>query len=126
MQRSLQVLTPTLNFVTNEKNDSKRTILLQPTVPIGCVGEQNCKIELLATIPEDSELGVCNGISLDFARCGTEIAAANVVDTEVKLVLHTVETGQYKIDRQARVYLKVADHRENLIWPNYSLEPISV
>lgn len=41
-------------------------------------------------------------------------------------MLQTVETGQYKIDRHARVYLKVADHIENRIWPNYALEPISI
>ena len=115
-----------MSFSTNEEDESKRTIYLQPTVPIGCIGLPNCRIELLATIPEESEIGICNGLSLDLLRCGIEIAAENVLDTPLKLVLQTVETGQYKIDRHARVYLKVADHIENRIWPNYALEPISV
>ena len=113
-----------MTFSTHEENEAKRTILLQPTVHIGCVGETNCKIELLASIPEESE--TCNGISLELARCGIEIEAKNAVDTTLNLVLHTTETGQYDTDRHARIFLKIADHHENLIWPNYSLEPISV
>ena len=122
----MQILTPSLSFATNERDETKRTILLQPTVPIGCYGVDSCTIELTATIPEESEAGVCNGISLDHARCGITISSEKANETPLKLVLDTVETGQYKTDRHAKVFLTTEGHYESRMWRNYALEPITV
>ena len=121
------MLTERLRFVFGEQDISKRTIRLKRTLPIGCVAEDRCRIELLATIPDGVNAKQCSILTLQGRRCGIEIHSDDTLDEEIIIIVEAADVGQYiETEIYNEVHLKVADTRNNKIWGNYALDPVKV
>ena len=121
------MLTPTLNFEFGDEDTSKRTIRLQRTIPVGCLAEDKCSIELLTTIPEGTNAEQCSILTLEGRRCGVEIQSEGAVNQEINITVSPADVGQYTdFEIYNEVHLRVAETANNKIWNNYSLEPIGV
>jgi hypothetical protein len=117
----IKVHTPQVTFDAM----STGVITIEPTIPIGCDGSQDCKLILHTYMPDGNT--TCTALAFRNLYCGVYLFSSNYSEV-INIPITATDNTQIIVMEEDRhmVYLRTDNTVFNKIWQNYELEGIPV